>query len=120
MCGIAGVLGWDRERVADAVERATEAQRHRGPDDSGTVVLPFGAGWLGLGHRRLSILDLSPLGHQPMALSNAGPWLTFNGEIYNFTTLRKELEAAGDRFRGSSDTEVLLAALARWGPAALS
>jgi asparagine synthase (glutamine-hydrolysing) len=120
MCGIAGVLGRDRDRVTDAVKRATGAQRHRGPDDAGTIVLPFGPGWVGLGHRRLSILDLSPLGHQPMALSDAGPWITFNGEIYNFIALRKELEAAGDRFRGTGDTEVLLAALARWGPPALS
>src|SRR5205807_1643555 len=76
-------------------------------------------GWLGLGHRRLSILDLSPLGRQPMARAEAA-WITFNGEIYNFPALRKDLEAAGDRFRGTGDTEVLLATLARWGPAALS
>jgi asparagine synthase (glutamine-hydrolysing) len=89
------------------------AIRHRGPDDAGTW-FDAGAG-LAFGHRRLSILDLSPEGHQPM-VSHHGRWvLAFNGEIYNFAELRRSLEASGVRFRGHSDTEVLVEGIARWG-----
>ncbi len=70
--------------------------------------------WLALGHRRLSILDLSPLGHQPMSYQDRY-WIVFNGEVYNYLELRPELEAAGHRFRSHSDTEVILAAYAQWG-----
>ena len=115
MCGIAGYFGLE-EKGRGAVSRATEAQKHRGPDDGG--VEDIGPG-LVFGHRRLAILDLSPLGHQPMQDPLSGSWLVFNGEIYNFAILRKELESAGVRFRGHSDTEVLLYGLVREGRAFL-
>src|SRR5689334_15708303 len=111
MCGIAGVVGPDRCRVEAAIRGATAAQAHRGPDDGGEAVLPFGGGWLGLGHRRLSILDLSPTGHQPMPHPVTGSLIVYNGEIYNFAALRRELEREGEVFRGHGDTEILLAAL---------
>jgi asparagine synthase (glutamine-hydrolysing) len=119
MCGIAGILDHDRLRAQSALTRMTAAQAHRGPDDSGEQVLPLGRGSLGLGQRRLSILDLSPAGHQPMRHPQTGDWMVFNGEVYNFAVLRRELETAGETFVGSGDTEVLLHALARWGPACL-
>lgn len=119
MCGIAGLIHPNPDVARTALAAMTAAQAHRGPDDEGTAVLPFGTGWLGLGHRRLSILDLSPLGHQPMSDPASGSSVVFNGEIYNFATLRAELEGEGVWFRGRSDTEVLLHALVRWGAAVL-
>lgn len=113
MCGFAGFLDIgsdtpDRERVARAM---ADTLVHRGPDDSGTWV-DDGAR-VALGHRRLSILDLSPLGHQPMQ-SQDGRWVVaFNGEIYNHLELRQRLDPVD--WRGHSDTEVLLEAVARWG-----
>jgi len=86
---------------------------HRGPDDAGIVELADGR--LVLGHRRLSILDLSPLGHQPMSTPDRSLWTVFNGEIYNFREIRAELEQLGHRFRSESDTEMLLAAYRAWG-----
>lgn len=115
MCGIAGVIGRDRDQVAEAARRATAAQVHRGPNANGLEVLPFGDRWLALGHRRLAILDLSPLGRQPMPHPPTGGWIVFNGEIYNFRRLRAELKGEGDHFASNSDTEVLLAGLARFG-----
>ena len=93
----------------------TRGLRHRGPDDEGLEVHPFGRVWLGLGHRRLSILDVSPLGHQPMTHGSTGCRIVYNGEIYNFSRLRHGLEAEGESFKSGSDTEVLLAGLARHG-----
>jgi asparagine synthase (glutamine-hydrolysing) len=118
MCGIAGLLVRGERFPAAELEataaRMADTLRHRGPDGSGTWV-DAEAG-IALGHRRLAILDLSPEGAQPM-LSRCGRFvLSYNGEIYNFLELRSELEAAGARFRGRSDTEVLLEAIARWGP----
>lgn len=92
--------------------------RHRGPDDSGHWVSP--ARDCVLGHARLSIIDLSPLGHQPMIDSVTGNALVFNGEIYNFQSLRRECETAGDTFRSQSDTEVMLALYRRYGIACLA
>jgi asparagine synthase (glutamine-hydrolysing) len=103
MCGIAGAANWGD---AEVVARMTDALRHRGPDDRGVMFFPQER--VGLGHRRLSIIDLSSAGHQPMSSEDEGLWITFNGEIYNFVELRRELEAKGHRFRSSSDTEVLL------------
>lgn len=115
MCGIAGLWKMDgagRDLAAAALVMA-DAIRHRGPDDHG-VWVDAEAG-LALAHRRLSILDLSPAGHQPM-LSTDGRWvIVFNGEIYNYAGLRRELEAAGTAFRGHSDTGVIVEGVARWG-----
>ena len=115
MCGIAGFFTAAPSRIdfAPTLERMAAAIEHRGPDDSG--VWHDQALGIGLAHRRLSILDLSPLGHQPM-LSKSGRFVVvFNGEIYNFSALRAELQALGHQFRGGSDTEVLLAAFEEWG-----
>jgi asparagine synthase (glutamine-hydrolysing) len=118
MCGIFGIIA-QNARIADGLlERATRSLAHRGPDDSGTIVLhdtvpdPVE---IGLGSRRLAILDLSPLGHQPMHDPETGNWIIYNGESYNFRDVRNELEQAGTRFVSHSDTEVLLKAYARWG-----
>ena len=117
MCGIAGAWSPRKDSGREALEalgrRMGQAIAHRGPDDSGTWADP--AAGVVLAHRRLSILDLSPEGHQPM-VSADGRWvLAFNGEIYNHHPLRQALAALGHRFNGHSDTEVLLAAIAQWG-----
>lgn len=109
MCGIAGWIGdepLDPDGLALAIDRTLF---HRGPDDGG---YDKGPNW-GLVFRRLSILDLSPSGHQPMSFGNGRYWIVFNGEIYNYIELRRELEAAGETFVGGSDTEVLLRLLVR-------
>ena len=115
MCGIAGFLDFDQRYSTDvqaAICRAmTDVLVHRGPDDQGQWG-DVGAG-IALGHRRLSILDLSALGHQPMTSASGRYVITYNGELYNFEVLRSQL--ADVRFRGESDTEVLLAAIERWG-----
>lgn len=117
MCGITGF--WDTSRQKSALEMQAIAQKmsdallHRGPDDGGAWV--DAAAGIALGHRRLAIVDLSPQGHQPMVSANGRYIIVFNGEIYNFLDLRRELERLGHRFRGGSDTEVMLAAFTEWG-----
>lgn len=116
MCGIAGL--WDRdggaeEELRGAVDPMVDAVTHRGPDDRG-VWVDVSAG-LALGQRRLRVVDLSDAARQPMESADGRYVLVFNGEIYNFGTLRRELQGGGWRFRGSGDTEVLLAAIASWG-----
>jgi asparagine synthase (glutamine-hydrolysing) len=114
MCGIYGKIRWDgRAAAVGDAERACEALRHRGPDDSGVQLL----GQACLGHARLSIIDLSPQGHQPMPNEDESLWIVFNGEIYNFPELRPRLEARGHRFRSHTDTEVLLHLFEEDGPA---
>src|SRR5271157_3752012 len=118
MCGIVGILARKTQIPPAVLEQATRSLAHRGPDDSGTVLLKETQAEpveIGLGHRRLAILDLSPLGHQPMQDPATGNWIVFNGEIYNFRELRHELESAGAAFRSQSDTEVVLAAYRVWG-----
>src|SRR3954463_7216314 len=117
MCGIAGLVhlaGAGRPGAGSRAARAmADCMTHRGPDDSGVWESADGA--VALSHRRLSIIDLSPLGRNPMTWDDGRLWITFNGEIYNFLELRQELEAAGCRFRSHTDTEVILAAYDRWG-----
>jgi asparagine synthase (glutamine-hydrolysing) len=124
MCGITGY--WSRRGEASAwladLGAAVSSLKQRGPDDSGVWVRPGGR--VALGHTRLSILDLSPLGHQPMLLPAAGSntgslAMVFNGEVYNFAVIRAELESLGHRFRSTGDSEVILAALREWGIAAV-
>lgn len=112
MCGWIVVLGRHGQTLpAHQLSRATQALAHRGPDDVGEFFAPGVA----LGFRRLAIIDPSPGGHQPMTSDDGQLTLVFNGEIYNYCELRRELEGAGVRFRSSSDTEVLLAAYRHWG-----
>ncbi len=105
---------------ADFLSKAARSLAHRGPDDSGTILLDAVDQQIGFAHTRLSIIDLSPLGHQPMQDPVTGNWIVFNGEIYNFRELRKELEAAGADFKTHSDTEVILAAYRVWGESCLT
>lgn len=111
MCGVAGTYRWPDGKVV--TDRLTDTLAHRGPDGAGRYSHPVGDGEVHLGHRRLSIIDLSETGAQPMVKD--GLVLTYNGELYNAPALRAELAAAGVRFRGTSDTEVLLEAWRRWG-----
>jgi asparagine synthase (glutamine-hydrolysing) len=147
MCGILGIIDRARPGPVRAAEQATRAMRHRGPDDEGFLVadwrsgaavacagedtdsaldLPAVAAHGGgaypalLAHRRLSILDVSPAGHQPMCAAGGALWITFNGEIYNYLELRAQLAALGHRFSTGTDTEVILAAYAEWGTGALN
>jgi asparagine synthase (glutamine-hydrolysing) len=112
MCGIAGFCRFDSEgaKGIDLVA-ATRAIAHRGPDDEGI----WQGRHVGLGHRRLSIIDLSPLGHQPMVSASGRYQIVFNGEIYNFLELRRDLEKGGVVFRGNSDTESLVNGYECWG-----
>ena len=113
MCGIAGVYAPQVRLDAEVVEPMLTAMAHRGPDDRGTQLLSGGE--LVFGHLRLSILDLSAQGHQPMATPDGKAWIVYNGEIYNFREIRAELQAGGWSFRSDSDTEVILAAYRTWG-----
>src|SRR5438132_516841 len=102
MCGIAGVVNIDGEPAScEIVAAMTAAIAHRGPDDEGVYCDRA----VGLGHRRLAILDVSPAGHQPMETADGRYAITFNGEIYNFRELRGTLESRGHRFHTSCDTE---------------
>ena len=117
MCGITGFWNTERSQTNDEltsiVTRMRDIMRHRGPDDSGEWV-DEGSG-IALGFRRLAILDLSPTGHQPMLSADERYVMIFNGEIYNYAELRSELDSAGYEFRGTSDTEVMLAGILHWG-----
>ncbi|QLQ25747.1 MAG: asparagine synthase (glutamine-hydrolyzing) [Dechloromonas sp.] len=116
MCGITGIVNLNGDPASPAIlKRMTDAIAHRGPDGEGQWV----EGNVGLGHRRLAIIDLSPAGRQPMLSADGRYVLTYNGEIYNFRELREELETVGYQFRSTSDSEVALNALAHWGTDAL-
>lgn len=118
MCGIAGILLRKREAapLEGALDRMLAALRHRGPDDSGRTVIDAGEWRAGLGAARLSILDLTPAGHQPMA-GPSGDWIAYNGEVYNHPDLRGRLETPPQGWKSSGDTEVLLHACRKWGEA---
>jgi asparagine synthase (glutamine-hydrolysing) len=112
MCGICGEIIFSTESVNTGdLLRMRDALVHRGPDDCGELV----EGRVGLGHRRLSIIDLSPLGRQPMDSACGSHAIVFNGEIYNYAEIRRDLEPRGVAFRGGSDTEVAVNAVAEWG-----
>lgn len=116
MCGIAGAIGPVGDGPHADVERMLAAMLHRGPDQGGVWQSPVSPGAT-FGHRRLSILDLSEAGRQPMIHRSSGTVIVFNGECYNFQELREELEPLGHRFVSTSDTEIILAAYVQWGEA---
>jgi asparagine synthase (glutamine-hydrolysing) len=118
MCGIAGAIGAIDDSLEATVHSMMDAQAHRGPDDSGIFRSPQSPGAV-LGFRRLAIMDLSPGGHQPMVDGERENVIVFNGEIYNYAELRKDLESQGESFRSTGDTEVLLHACGLWGDAAV-
>lgn len=116
MCGITGLIHLNNNPVSPVVlQRMTDAIAHRGPDGEGHWI----EGNVGLGHRRLAIIDLSPAGHQPVASVSQRYVMAYNGEVYNFKELRTELESQGYQFRSRTDTEVVLNALIAWGVKAL-
>jgi len=116
MCGIAGLINLNGEPVSPVIlKKMTDAIAHRGPDGEGQWI----EGNVGIGHRRLAIIDLSPAGHQPMITGDHRYVLSYNGEIYNYREIRTELEALGYWFGSQTDSEVVLNALAHWGPDAL-
>ncbi|MCS6915055.1 MAG: asparagine synthase (glutamine-hydrolyzing) [Myxococcales bacterium] len=115
MCGIAGRVRYDRSECSEVLQRMAQRLRHRGPDHMAVVDLD---GVAALAHTRLAIIDLSPLGNQPMTDESGRYTISYNGEVYNFQQLRRELQAAGYRFRSQSDTEVVLCAYVHLGPRA--
>jgi asparagine synthase (glutamine-hydrolysing) len=118
MCGIAGIVTYTAiEHLRERVQRMTDAQLHRGPDDAGVLCLthPHENVSVMLGSRRLAILDLSAAGHQPLANEDRSVWVVFNGEIYNFRELRNELISLGHRFHSHTDTEILVHGYESWG-----
>src|SRR3954468_24879749 len=116
MCGICGILAVDDSCAIgeELVNSMRDTLVHRGPDDAGTWFDPRDR--IALGHRRLSIVDLSPAGHNPMPNEDGTVWITFNGEIYNHAALRAELEAKGHRYRSHTDTETILHLYEEEGP----
>ncbi|MEE9316879.1 MAG: asparagine synthetase B, partial [Rhodospirillales bacterium] len=117
MCGLTGFIDFDRStpdrKLQETAGKMAETLHHRGPDDGG--VWSDAEAGLALGFRRLSIIDLSAQGHQPMLSASGRHVIVFNGEVYNFPELRDELQSQGVGFRGSSDTEVILEAIEAWG-----
>ena len=111
MCGITGILNFDQQPVSySMIKLMTDSIIHRGPDGEGQ----WTDNYIGLGHRRLAIIDLSPAGHQPMQTRDGRYILTYNGEVYNFKELRIELESLGYQFHSNTDSEVVLNAFAEW------
>ena len=117
MCAIVGKLSSSGLVDRRLIEAMRDTMTHRGPDDAGLWLNDEGS--VGLAHRRLSIIDLSPNGHQPMTNEDGSIWLVFNGEIYNFQELRDELQKAGHTFRSITDTEVIIHAYEEWGLASV-
>src|ERR1039457_6603694 len=116
MCGICGIYEKSDAAISsNTIINMRDVMVSRGPDDAGIYVAPH----IGMGHRRLSIIDLSQAGHQPLSNEDSTVWIVFNGEIYNFHGLRDELVLLGHRFRSQTDTEVLVHGYEEWGMAAL-
>jgi asparagine synthase (glutamine-hydrolysing) len=116
MCGVAGFINFNQEPASPVLlKKMTDSIAHRGPDGEGQWI----DGHVAIGHRRLSIIDLTPAGHQPMQTIDGRFILSYNGEVYNFKQLRTQLEAQDVQFRSETDSEVVLQALAKWGPDAL-
>src|SRR5947209_16993501 len=120
MCGVGGFLvartAATRNELKARLWRMIATVRHRGPDDEGV----WTDGQAGLAHARLSIIDPTPAGHQPMASADGTVWISYNGEIYNFAEIRQELDALGYPFRSRSDTEVIVNGWHAWGPKILT
>ena len=117
MCGISGFIDFNKKSDKNILKSMTDVLHHRGPDDSGYLFEELASCNLGFGHRRLSILDLSKHGHQPMFYDDLV--ITYNGEIYNFAEIKLELEDLGDKFISNSDTEVILHSFKKWGKKAV-
>lgn len=113
MCGIVGIVSNEPSVTTDVIVGMRDSLTHRGPDDAGVWISPDKR--VGLGHRRLAIIDLSPAGRQPMTNEDQSVWIVFNGEIYNFQQLRRELTGLGHRFTSASDTEVIIHGYEEWG-----
>ena len=118
MCGIAGLIikQGQIDNLPDRINNMTKLIQHRGPDGEGFYIDKN----LALGHRRLAIIDLTEDGHQPMHYSEGQLVITYNGEIYNYLEIKNELQQLGHQFHSKSDTEVILAAYAQWGPDCVS
>jgi len=114
MCGIIGIVTRD-PNIHGTLQHAEQVQRHRGPDSQARAVYSVGGWQIGFAHQRLAILDLSDAGHQPMQLPTGEDTIIYNGEVYNYTELRRELQTAGYHFHSDTDTEVVLTALRHWG-----
>ena len=113
MCGISGFIDFNNQSTQNILHVMTDAMVHRGPDAGGYEFFQNQDCQVGLGHRRLSIIDLTETGKQPMQFQHW--WMTFNGEVYNYQEIKKELDSLGHQFIGNSDTEVMLHAYAEWG-----
>jgi asparagine synthase (glutamine-hydrolysing) len=115
MCGIVGFIDFTGRTGKDLLVKMTDVLTHRGPDKGGYELFQFNGGTIGFGHRRLSIIDLSNAGDQPMQSYSGKYWITLNGEIYNYREIKEELLSKGYRFHSNSDTEVALHAYEAWG-----
>ena len=113
MCGIAGVIDFHKKSTKSDVKSMIEPLNHRGPDGEGVSLFKSKNATIGFGHKRLSIIDLSQTGKQPMTLSHLH--ITYNGEIYNYQEIKNELLGLGHHFNGESDTEMILHAYSEWG-----
>ena len=120
MCGISGFIDFNKMITRDQLANACDSIKHRGPDDGDVAFFESNDANIGLGHRRLAILDLSPLGHQPMYSDDKSIVIIFNGEIYNFKEIRTELEKKGHHFLSNSDTEVIIKAYQQYGTDCIS
>lgn len=115
MCGLTGFCDFSKKLSLKDLQTASDCLKHRGPDDNGTAIFDTATAIVGLGHRRLSILDLSAAGNQPMYSDDKSIVIILNGEIYNFSEVRKELEALGHSFHSCSDTEVIIKTYQQFG-----